>query len=313
MAVALACNQGTPSGIAVHNGVVYWTDYAAGGTVMSTPETGGPITTIATNQDWPWAIAVDDNNVYWTNYDNDAADTGGPGAGQTTSGTVMKMALTGGGSPVALDTGLQEPWGLAIDATNVYYTTAGGGRVKSVPIASTGTGPVTVLATGQSTPLGIAVDGTSVYWANNGVGTVSSASKTAGDAGTVKVLTSAAAATNVVGVAVNSTSIFFATTDGMTTSVVAYMPLAGSNSPTVLASGQDQSFGITLDGTNVYWTGNDNTPAGNVSSTPLPGGTGSGTVTKLATSITYPTAIAVDPLGVYYTGNGGKVWRLTPP
>lgn len=302
-AVALACGQNTPSGIAVHNGVVYWTNYYAGGAVMSVPVTGGTPTTIATNQDWPWAIAVDDNNVYWTNYDNGSAGTvGAPGLGQTTSGTVMKVAVTGG-TPVMLDQGLEGPFGLAIDATNVYYTNAGGGRIKSVPIAG---GTATVLATDQ-VPLGIAVDGTSVYWVSFFNGTVSSTAK-AGGSGT-KELTASNTATNVIGVAVNATSVFFSTDDGSTTSVIASMPLAGSASPTVLASGQDDGWGIALDATNVYWANSDQLPNGYMASTSLTGGT----VTKLATNIGFPTSIAVDATGLYYTGYGGHVWRLTPP
>ena len=42
--VALACEQTVPSNVVVHNGVVYWTNYAVdtgGGAIMSVPTTGG--------------------------------------------------------------------------------------------------------------------------------------------------------------------------------------------------------------------------------------------------------------------------------
>ncbi|HEY6463795.1 MAG TPA: hypothetical protein VIY73_26680, partial [Polyangiaceae bacterium] len=262
---------------------------------------GGAPTVVATNQDYPWAIAVDDNNVYWTNYDNASAPENG---GATSSGAVMKVPLTGG-TPVTLDQGLAGPWGIAIDATNVYYTNAGGGHVKSVPIAG---GTVTTLASNQQTPVGIAVDGTNVYWANYANGTIGATAK--GGGGGVGVLTTSNTAAYVEAVAVNATTLFFGSNDGNTTSVVASMPLAGSSSPTILASGRDTVNAIALDSTNVYWVEDDVNPQGNISTLPL----GGGTVTKLAPGVDYPTAIAVDATGLYYVASGaGRVWRLTPP
>jgi hypothetical protein len=301
----------------VHNGVVYWTDYMAAGTVMSEPETGGPITTIALNQDWPYAIAVDDDNVYWTNYDSQYA----PGGGSGTSGSVMKQPLTGGGTPIALATGLEGPTAIAIDATNVYFAQSVGGTIKSVPIASTGSGPVTVLATLQ-TPYGIAVQNGVVYWTNyggttgpngNSYASVMSISSSGPDAGGAKILTAATNAAGAYGIAVNATTIFFTAQNntGTATSVES-LPLAGGN-PTVLAPGQLQATGIAIDGTNIYWTDWDPN-SGTVSSMPLPTGSGPGAITVLAKSSDEPLAIAVDATGIYYTAaGGGRVWRLTPP
>jgi hypothetical protein len=299
----------------VHNGVVYWTDYGAAGTVMSEPETGGPITTIAINQDWPYAIAVDDSNVYWTNYDSQYA----PGGGSGTSGTVMKQPLTGGGTPIALATGLQGPTAIAVDATNVYFAQSVGGTIKSVPIASTGSGPVTVLATLQ-TPYGIAVQSNVVYWTNysgtsgaNGNSYASIMSVSNSGTGTPATLTTATNAEGAYGIAVNATTIFFTAQNNTGTATeVESLPLAGGN-PAVLAPGQLQATGIALDGTNVYWTDWDpNT--GTVSSMPLPTGSGPGPITVLAKSSDEPLFIAVDATGIYYTATGGgRVWRLSPP
>ena len=310
--MALACNQTTPSGIAVHKGVVYWTSYAAGSTVMSEPVAGGPITTIATNQDYPYAIAVDDNNVYWTNYDDQYA----PGGGSGTSGTVMKMPLTGGGTPVTLANGLSGPTAIALDATNVYFANSVGGTVKSVAIASTGPGTATTLATAQ-TPYAIAVSNGVVYWTNyggttgangNSYASIMSVPSAGGTAPTV--LTQATNAEGAYGIAVSATTIYFTAQNNTGTATqVESIPLAGSASPTIIASGQLQATAITLDATNLYWTDWDPN-VGTVSSSPLAGGP----ITVLAQKSDEAVGIAVDATGLYYTAaGGGRVWRLTPP
>jgi hypothetical protein len=225
---------------------------------------------------------------------------------------VWKVAVSGGapvGAPAMLDSPVAGPWGLAVDATNVYYTTYTGGRVKTVPIA--GGGAATTLAMGLSEPLGIAVDDTQVYWVDV-AGDVKSVPKAGGAA--PRSIVDGTNTNGGLSIAVNASSIFF--TDGASTGDVYSVPLAGGKPPLPIVSGQPVTFGIALDSANVYFTNYEGNGAGcapacgSASSIPL----GGGSPTVLATLLAYPTAVAVDATGVYFaSSSGGRVWRATPP
>jgi hypothetical protein len=111
-----------------------------GGSTPSAP------VTIACDQRTPARLVVDANNVYWT------VET--PGA------VVMKAALSGGAAQTLVqDSGAA--FGLAVDATYVYFTQPAAGRVMRVPIAG---GAAVPLATQVDGPLSLAIDGASLYW-----------------------------------------------------------------------------------------------------------------------------------------------------
>jgi hypothetical protein len=100
------------------------------------------------------AIAVDATTVYW---------------GSDTAGSVVSCLITGcNGTPTTLASGQDFPLGMALDAANAYWTTAGDsdgatGTVMKCPKAGCNNSP-TVLASGLPTPSAIAVDAHYVYW-----------------------------------------------------------------------------------------------------------------------------------------------------
>lgn len=117
----------TPVGIAVADGVVYWTSTPLDGTSPSTidavPVDGGAVTIVATPATRPLGLAVDDQFVYWGEIGPVMA---GPGLGTppiANQGSLSRVDRDGGGSPQLLATGATYPVGPVVGENALYYAT----------------------------------------------------------------------------------------------------------------------------------------------------------------------------------------------
>lgn len=179
-AVTLATNQDFPVGIAVMGAVVYWVNNGDG-TVMSVPVgsvDGGSVTTLATGQASPWALAASavTQSIYWLDR--------GTVQNELTDGALVRMTpepsqLPDAGAITVLTAGLQDPAGIAVTSSSIYWTDLGtlangykDGAVLRISIVG---GTTTAVAVNQEGPSGVAVDNRNVYWTNYITGTVSSA------------------------------------------------------------------------------------------------------------------------------------------
>jgi hypothetical protein len=317
--VAIACNQDTPSTVVVSNGVVYWTNYDTGGAIVSVPTTGGTPTTLAANQDYPWNLAVDDTNVYWTNYGNGDAVTVG---GSTTNGALLQMPLAGG-AIVTLASGLETPFGIAVDSSSVYWTSFAVGAVRKVPIGAAN-GTITTIANGLNGPTYLVVTGGQAYWTDYSQGTVKSvATNVTTPGGGDAIVNETEGYTSPLGLSVVGSTLYFANYSG----TIVQTPTAGG-SAIALTKNQNGPWALTTDANNIYWTNWASSGAGGNSgslySMPIGGcGTAANCGTNLTPSakgINSPTGVAVDADGVYVTGIGsspesatGHIWKISPP
>ena len=112
-----------------------------------------------------------------------------------------------GGANVTLSSGGSNPFFLAVDSTDVYWTDYGVSAVMKVPI---GGGAITTLQSGVSY-YGIAVHGSAVYLTTYGDGTVVKTPKAGGSVSTI-----ASGQSWPSHVAVDATSVYW-TTQGTTT------------------------------------------------------------------------------------------------
>jgi hypothetical protein len=167
-----------------------------------------------------------------------------------------------------------------------------------------GTGMCLVfLATNQPNPSGTSIDSTFVYWVDEGLG--GGVMKTLINGGPLITLATNQNGSNVT--AIDSTSIYWTNEIAQT---VMKAPLDGvpdGGSPTTIAAGLVNPFGIVVDANGVYFT---NTNGGTIMSAPLTGTVDGGPGTILASNLVSPTFLAEDANNLYWTNLDGRVLAM---
>ena len=169
--------------------------------------------------------------------------TGGSGGAPPCAGCVVVAALPAGSAPYGLD----------IDANNVYWTNSGPASVNPPALGTVmqakkdGTGVVT-LATGEDTPFAVHTAGGFAYWTSYSVTGVMR--KTPIGGGPITALVDAPTARDFV---IGASSIWWSREPDDMQSIPIGGVASSDASSVLLLTGNKQSNGITADANSVYW------------------------------------------------------------
>ena len=232
----LATGQFFPYGMAVDSTSLYWADFN-GGTILKVPVAGGALTTLASGQSYPRFVAINGTSIFWT-------DQG--------SGDVVTAPLGGGIATTLVSNSSSEPYGIAIDSTNVYWadTYYPGATPFAIMKAQLDGSNVMTIASGLQNPQEITVVSGQVYWTDLNAGTVTLALPDGGG-GPV-----AAGQPAPYGIAADESGVYWVnnnTGHGSKNEVMTVQ--RGSSTVITLATGTcgDGCATAVLDATSVYW------------------------------------------------------------
>jgi sugar lactone lactonase YvrE len=209
------------------------------------------------------------------------------------SGSTIGRANTDGSNATqTFITGANSPCGVAVNASNLFWTNDSDGTFGRSGLD--GGGVTENLFGGADNPCGIAVDAAHIYWTNN---------VAAGSLGRAN-LDGSAPEQNLIGpmnhpcgVAVDANYIYWANRDGLT---IGRANLDGSSPVQNFITLSNQPCGIAVDAAHVYWTYLDGTTVGRAN---LDGGSLN---ESFITGASHPTGVAVDANYIYWANTSAS-------
>lgn len=266
----------------------------------------GRLQTGQVNPDYLKYFVVEGGSAYWL--------LGGSG------GSLMAKAVgAGAGAAAVVATGLAEPFGLAVDGTNAYWTEQSGGTGSTGALkwkALSGAGTPAILADNLNNPQFAVLAGGYVYFSE--LGTWDNTAGLRKSDGSIKRVPVGGGVVSTLASNLNGPqSIHVDATHLYWTELANYLSGAGSVNSVPLAGGTvvplvlglTGSQNIALDAANVYFWSS----YGTLSSVPLSGATGVHPMVQLASGINGTPALATDVSSIYWAeaANGGALKRLT--
>jgi hypothetical protein len=309
----LASGLTNPFGIAADGKNIYFDDNATGAIFAIEPVAKMRRELIAITASAPWTLTTDGKNVYWVTQ----------GAG-TVSG-VWQIGVAINSSATQLVTGVPGVWGISVDASNVYYSTAlvqpkpavyplpastPAGRIFSVPIGGAVSQLIwpglnaNIINDGGITSIMVnAADGF-IYFVNYQPASGQSFAfarkvKNDGSAAAVDVHT---VSNGAMGLAVNSIDTFVSVYNVVTEDI----PNSGTAPGVIKNSSTGGSWGWAIDAQWAYWV---DSADGSVWKVPYNVSAGP---TSVAANVGHDIRqIATDARGLYWTSFAdGTVWML---
>jgi len=254
---------------------------ACGADCEGTTCEGGQCTMVFVQGAIPVALAVDATNLYWTN-----------GSSSPEHGMLMKVPKSGGQQPTPLAFNQYQPGGLAVSATDAYWSTnAPDAGIMTMP--TLGGAPKLVVGNLLDGIQRVAIDTQRVYWASDYAPGVLAAAPLDGGAPTVLAANQASPHDFAIG----ATHLYWTVETG-----IMRMPLGGGP-PEALATARKPTA-LAIDGASVYWL-ELGTPGGQyldgaLVKMPL----GGGPQTVLASGLRWTSSLALDATYAWWTNAG---------
>ena len=196
-------------------------------------------------------LAVDGTRAYWAN-DSPGSVWFAPLSGDHVTATAIAATQDAG---LTMETA-QNPYGIAVDATHVYWSDMGAAIIKRRALASLGSNILADVVISEGQPGDLALDDKRIYWVTKD-GFIRSRAKD----GTGTPTTLASGETDAETILVDDQYVYWAR--HVEDSAVKRVPKAGGTVET-LATKQKAPWELAQDCTTIYWTNHNNFATGEV-------------------------------------------------